>query len=74
MSTIAQLDSDIQLVRDQLARLENERQNLLDSITAANALRPASIPSTWKPYFEGTPPNVRVFAWYDPNKFGDRFR
>ena len=72
MSTITQLDNEIQIVRENLLRLETERKNLEDAITAANALRPTGIPPSWKPAFDGIPPNVRVYAWYDPNKYGDR--
>lgn len=74
MATLVQLDNDIQAARDQLLRLETERKNLEDAIAAANAMRPQGIPMTWKPVFDGIPPNTRVYAWYDPNKFGDRFR
>lgn len=74
MATLTQLDNDIQAARDQLARLEVERNNLEAAILAANAARPAGIPNTWKPVFEGIPPNVRIYAWFDPNKFGERFR
>ena len=74
MTTIAQLDNDIETVRNQLNRLEIERSNLEAAIQAANSMRPAGIPNTWKPAFEGVPPNVRIFAWFDPNKYGERLR
>lgn len=74
MATLVQLDNDIQTLREQLLRLETERKNLEAALTAANTQRPAGIPPSWKPYYEGLPPSVRVYAWYDPNKFGERFR
>ena len=74
MTTLAQLDNDIATIQAQLARLETERANLEAAIQTANSMRPAGIPNTWKPAFEGVPPNVRIFAWFDPNKYGDRLR
>lgn len=74
MTTLAQLDNDIATTQSQLARLETERANLEAAIQTANSMRPAGIPNTWKPAFEGVPPNVRIYAWFDPNKYGERLR
>lgn len=71
MPTIANLNDEISQLETRVLRLKQQRTQLQADVDAANAQRPIGIPPEWKPKFDGSGVNLRVYAWLDPNKLGE---
>jgi hypothetical protein len=69
---ISALAAEVAAAQAVLDKAVQRRDNQSAALALAMSLKPAGIPVEWLPDFKRSGASVTIFAWFDPQKYGDR--
>lgn len=69
---ISALSVEVTELQAQLDKATQRRDNQSAALALAMSMKPAGLPASWLPDFKRSGTSVTIYAWFDPDKYGNR--